>query len=248
MSRVIPARARYDLLRNGSFAAHEKGTKCIYPRVFCRGMWKEAFRRAGWGPREGYASLVSEWTDETGLVPVIRCLLPIRESTGHAKSWRSRRRMKVPASLLSSGAAIGSFRAGKRYSYFSRIKFVPLNLAWLTNCKAAGCSSCISAVHLGAMHADCIGGDFSFYDVNACDPLSWVELLPPFSAQSFFCFFLDFVSFAQIKKMQHIWALYLSLLASIALAQPATSTSPTPAQSTACGTIVNDPSMRPAER
>ena len=38
MSRVIPARARYDLLRNGSFAAHEKGTKCIYPRVFCRGM------------------------------------------------------------------------------------------------------------------------------------------------------------------------------------------------------------------
>ena len=83
--------------------------------------------------------------------------------------------MKVPASLLSSGAAIGSFRAGKRYSYFSRIKFLPLNLSQagpITNCKAAGCSSCISAVHLGAMHADCIGGDFSFYDVNACDPLS----------------------------------------------------------------------------
>jgi hypothetical protein len=67
------------------------------------------------------------------------------------------------------------------------------------------------------------------------------------SAHSFFCFPLHLVSFAQIAKMQYIWALCLSLLASIALAQPATSTSPSPAQSTACGTIVNDPSNETRE-
>lgn len=124
--------------------------KACTPESFVIRCEKKLFDKRDGVPRERYASKSLDEPMKRGLVPVTR---NVSSHLGKAMLMQNRgvaAADETPCQLRRRVAPpLAPFRAGKRNSYFSRIKFLPLNLSQVAPTQFARLQLCIAVTFGG---------------------------------------------------------------------------------------------------